>query len=191
MGAPRCGRCGHPPMMLGDKMPAWVLEGSWSIAAYFYLTFIMVATIVLWWNVVQVGEVQRFADTVPPSGEQTFAAGLLRLLGGVFGLGVVVWVCWLNFAWVITSYTISSWIWLSLRLFCAGLDHFVPSIELRTFAWLMRYPCIVQHSVVFFVWWLVIFPLIYLSMHDNKEMQKGFLKFNSQPFLILVHFFNF
>merc|ERR1719285_296239 len=116
-----------------------------------------------------------------------------RLIAGTYGFGIYIDMLfqeWKNRKLVfIKSFTIWSWLLLSIRLFLRGCSGFYP--PLLFVGEILRYPVIVQHCSVFIIWWLIVGPSIFFFLRSKPEEQKAFVNWNFSFFLINVHIMAF
>ena len=90
---------------------------------------------------------------------------------------------------VVLTYTIQSWIMLTIRHGLSALAPFLPRNHfLLWMNELLRFPALATASVTFFYWNFIIAPLIYYNF--QKDKRRDFLKFNFSFRLIQLHFFN-
>eukprot|EP01043_Picozoa_sp_COSAG02_P011663 COSAG02_NODE_433_length_22435_cov_151.224078_18_plen_453_part_00 len=179
-----------PPAGPFEQLPRWMHVGKWSPAAYMFFSMIAVALSVLsaWALGEQQREVMRAAVAHTAGATQGMGlANWLRVAGGIWGsvvlLGMFKTVGW----WPMISYTMQSWLLLSVRLLCSACAHLFTCA-----AWgaeLLRYTALLQTTIVVVAWWLVICPAIMLSeQHPGKR--RAFCKWNCSFALINVHLLN-
>jgi len=176
-----------------DMIPVWLRVGPWSIVAKVYILVIGVV----------VASTAHHASTKGWMGFQVLVSEMrghenemidyARVIAGTYGFGIysdMVYQEWKLGKFVfIKSYTIWSWLLLSIRLFLRGCSGFYP--PLLFVGEILRYPAIVQHSSVFIIWWLIVGPSIWYFLRSKPEQQKAFVNWNFSFFLINVHIMAF
>ncbi|KAL7553901.1 hypothetical protein ACHAWF_017241 [Thalassiosira exigua] len=90
---------------------------------------------------------------------------------------------------VVLTYTIQSWIMITIR---HGLSALAPFLPRKNFLlWineLLRFPALATASITFVFWNFCIAPAIWYNM--NPERRRGFVKFNFNFRMVQLHFFN-
>jgi len=124
----------------------------------------------------------------------TVTKNRIRGILGLYGLSVMVWMRNLVGISVIVSYTMQSWMICTTR-YCAG---YMASLLSDNSPWKkrltaldegLRFPSLVQNTTTFAVWWMVLTPILLLSL-KNGDQRKQFMKWNTSPFLLTVHGLN-
>lgn len=88
--------------------------------------------------------------------------------------------------WIFITYTILSWSLLIARLLLACLARFSEAAALG--AEILRFPALVQNSVVVLVWWGVMVPFITMLRPPSERW--AFVKWNLNFDLVNVHMLN-
>ena len=188
------GRAGENPIESPWRvLPDWIHEGRWSPLAYVSLLGLAVVLGVSASQALDQEQLAALAAAVEQAGEggggSWFAANgpwLLRGAGGLYGLGLTAGMLRKIGWWPLVSYTVISWLLLTLRLLSASAAHF--STTAGWISEIIRYPALLQTTVVVLVWWGVIVPLI-LVFKKGKERQM-FWKWNQSFALVNVHLLN-
>lgn len=109
---------------------------------------------------------------------------------GCWMLGFLIMRLYSKF-WIICSFTIQSWTYLTIRHCLTALSPFFPNKShfLLKVNEILRFPALVTATVTFTVWNFVIAPAIYIFLETPKK-RRGFLDFNFSFVLIQVHVFN-
>lgn len=162
-----------------DNFPLYLREGPWSPFAYFYIVLCFVVLCI---------SVKFCADDYkqPPLHNEKTWLFWYRI---VIGVGSLLSVCPMFYVVPLTlgSYTMTSYLLMSFRLITAACGW-------SSVANVLRFPALVGCTITFTIWWVVIFPCIYLAlskMEGNPEVRKkwlqGFVQFNKSPMLLNVH----
>lgn len=106
---------------------------------------------------------------------------LVRGGGIIWTLGVIAYMINAIGVWPFISYTLQGWTMLTARFLCTSLGF-------NALASVLRLPSLIMNGVTVLVWWLLLFPVFMTFMNDKAR--KGFMKFNSSPLLINLHFLN-
>ena len=79
---------------------------------------------------------------------------------------------------VVVTYTLQSWIMLTIRHCLTALSPFLPRRHfLLWFSEILRFPALATATITFCYWNLVIAPVLYYSMGDERNKKK-FLEFS-------------
>ena len=98
--------------------------------------------------------------------------------------GAPTWVCILNCYWLPDLQLNHCIFKLTISISCLFLIH-----QVRTFADAIRFPALAGTSITVLVWWLVLVPVIQLSL-KNGDQRKALWRFNSHFALVNVHLLN-
>ena len=173
-----------------NAIPYWARAGPWSPVAIIslFLCGILIAALF-----------QEGYDQYPigTSGKDlegnTTAGGIWRLLLGTYMLCLTIYRFFTTdkemFRKVLmTSYTMSSWNILTLRLILSGLGTWIKPYE--RVAEYLRSPALTGASTVVGIWWVVIFPIALIFILKTKDQRIEFLKWQTDWFPVNVHFLN-
>jgi hypothetical protein len=83
--------------------------------------------------------------------------------------------------WVVITFTVQTFALIVARLVAAAAGW-------HTLATLLRGPALVQASLVFVVWWLVITPGIHIALRHRPTDAWQFARWNCHPLLLVLHF---
>lgn len=112
-----------------------------------------------------------------------------RLAAGLYGLLVSSAIVYYVGPWPQSSYTLTSWNLMTLRMLTAWLaDAGYPSWQYVLD--MVRYPALIGCTVTFFVWWGALVPVILSCLHDPKQ-RAWFWRFNLSPSMVSIHILNF
>jgi hypothetical protein len=187
---------GEPPAVPDQwaGLPEYMRKGPWSPLAY--PAFAAFLGVLVWQAKPAFEELHLLtaaAGTAHLEAVAATAAGwhgwipvVCRAAGGLYMIGIIIKQVTGMGKWVVITYTIQSYSVLLVRLLLAALGRFWPWA-----AWgaeLLRFPALVQNSVVVLVWWLVLVPFI-TKLKPPAE-RGGFLRFNLSFDLVNIHFLN-
>eukprot|EP01063_Lacrimia_lanifica_P034849 TRINITY_DN6538_c0_g1_i1.p1 TRINITY_DN6538_c0_g1~~TRINITY_DN6538_c0_g1_i1.p1 ORF type:complete len:359 (+),score=118.26 TRINITY_DN6538_c0_g1_i1:796-1872(+) len=146
----------------------------------------------------------RAADPLP-----TVAVDLTVAFYGAWaawGVGILLYMYRLAGMWPMISFTMTSWLYATLR--CAltfaalaarrgGWRHAGAEAWLVWASEFLRFPALVQNLTTCVIWWAVLVPIIYLALRwqkgdpaASKAKAWGFMKWNTEAFLVNVHGLN-
>eukprot|EP01059_Diplonema_ambulator_P036722 TRINITY_DN9286_c0_g4_i1.p1 TRINITY_DN9286_c0_g4~~TRINITY_DN9286_c0_g4_i1.p1 ORF type:complete len:400 (+),score=80.92 TRINITY_DN9286_c0_g4_i1:510-1709(+) len=119
--------------------------------------------------------------------------GIWRLVLGLyclvlFGIRLRITPDRLQRTIMITSYTMTSWNIMTLRLITAGLSTWVPWLERP--AEILRFPALCGASVTVGIWWLIIVPMALLFVLSDERQKQEFIRWQTDFFLLNVHALN-
>jgi hypothetical protein len=104
-----------------------------------------------------------------------------RVVGAIWGVGILVYMVVAIGPWPICSYTMVSWTLVTLR-------YITRLCGWRAASSALRFPSLVGNTITIIVWWLVLVPILLSALPPNQR--RGFAKFNRSFFLVNVHLLN-
>lgn len=115
-----------------------------------------------------------------------------RFYGGLYGLSTSFAFLIIAGLWPFTSYTLTSWNLMTLKLVSSYLAS-KNIIGMNVIANIVRYPALVGCSITVVIWWFVLVPIISYCLYIDKTNPSGFSmfwKWNTSIPLINVHLIN-
>lgn len=168
-----------------DRVPEKYKSGPWSPVAY--LVLFSYAAFLLWMfkSAVQAYRPLDYTN----SGRDERLLNRFRLLAGLYGVFNTVLTVRAVGWWPFTSYTLTSWNLMTVRLLSASLS----SQGFRQFSFLAdvtRFPALVGCTVTVVVWWMILVPLIHFLLRKDPTERKFFWNFNFSFTLTNLHLLN-
>ena len=116
-----------------------------------------------------------------------------RLVVGFYGIFMSLTVFYLEGIWPFTSFTLTSWNLMSLRLLSAyfangGIGEQKNSGIWSIMATFTKFPSLLMCTITVVIWWMVLFPVILLLIEKKKRIQ--FVMWNISFPLLNFHLFN-
>jgi hypothetical protein len=171
-----------------DHVPEKYKKGPWSPVAHLFIASFALFLMFTWEKAMDSHSTFDYSTifSSPYAWLQTY-----RLLTGIYGLFNIGIIFYHLGIWPFSSYTLTSWNLMTLRLlsaYCASANIFTPySTYLADFT---RFPALVGCSVTVLVWWLALVPLISYLLSKSPQDLKFFWAFNFSFSLINLHLLN-
>lgn len=154
-----------------DNVPECFRLGPWNIGCCVYL-FALVYWIL--WECLQC-----YNNPPPPTSDhKPFEVYSWQWYYNLAGLS---WACYIGYRvassmgfGIMCTYTLQSWTLITLRHGLSTLAPFFPALAL--YAEYLRFPMLLQTSIVFLVWNFALMPAVAMTMKD-EQARWGFLKF--------------
>lgn len=164
-----------------DRFPKYLREGPWSYVVYIYLVAVVSSLVHVY---ARTDLLVVFPEEQTSLLSETTNPRLVSFGCATFMTSVLIWMFRAIGAWPLMSYTMVSWVLLTSR-------HALRALDAPTFVReILRFPALVGAWTTTLVWWLILTPLIYYILPTAHE-KRGFVKFNTSPFLISIHLLNF
>ena len=179
-----------------DALPEYMRKGPWSPLSY--PSYLAYAAALVWQAKPAFQEsyilhkaAEATHDTLAKASSEGDAWGgwipiVCRGVGVLYMVFILVRQLRSMGLWLFITYTILSWSILILRLLFGCLARFSATAAL--WAEIVRFPALVQNSVVVLVWWGVMVPFISMLKPTNERWQ--FVKWNLSFDLVNVHLLN-
>ena len=167
-----------------SRVPKRYLEGPWDPFTYVILLACFIMLLLTFEEALKDG---NFSSCLNASCVINPSLQLYQFIGGIYCLFVLSWIFYRVGFGPLVSYTVISFSILSLRLLSVSLSPY--SSHLLRLSHLLRFPSLIGNTVTFFVWWVVLVPLVYYLL--DAEAKRKFTAFNKTFTLINVHCVNF
>ena len=131
---------------------------------------------------------------VKPVGPEPQWLDMYRLVGGIYCALVTCVLVYSTGIWPLCSYTMTSWNLLTIRLLtsCSYFSNYTlfdaPIVTI--ISRIVKFPSLVGCSITVSVWWIVLVPLVYHLIGNDRAKRNGFSKFNSSFVLVNIHALN-
>lgn len=165
-----------------DNVPEFYKQGNWSPFAHLFICSYACGLMLTLVSALEAYHPSAFIS-------DGFWLSTFRIAFGLYCIGISLITYNSVGIWPFLSYTLTSWNLVAVRLISA----FLASWGLEWFALiadLVRFPALVGCSVTFFVWWLVLFPLIDHLLKSSAAERKVFWSWNFSFTLVNVHILN-
>lgn len=168
-----------------DFVPKHLRVGPWSKLAPIYVT-IMVSKLIYW---MPQQSSFHLDDEIVSTHEQHSEFWLYNISAFIWMASVLIASIKKRGPGIVVTYTVQSWIMLTVRHALSALAPFLPNNHILLWVnELLRFPALATATITFFFWNFLVSPVIYYNF--QPERRKDFLQFNFSFRLVQLHFFN-
>jgi hypothetical protein len=160
-------------------VPEQYKTGPWCLAAYFYIALYLFG-LAYYYDKVNADEAELSFESVPSW------IPFFRLTCSLYCFVITILLVHQAGPLPLTTYTITSWNLLTLRLFTSYLGGLGYEWAF-TVSQLVLFPALVGCSITCSVWWLVLTPLISNILKKKKKDYVEFWKWNTSFILLNLH----
>jgi hypothetical protein len=171
-----------------DYIPEKYKTGPWSLAVHVYIVACVAALIYIYPSALQY--ISNESYSVQNDYVQNF-----RLITGLYGAALSIFLVIFAGLWPFSSYTLTSWNLMVVRCLSAYLAARNPDAEnsiAKAIADATKFPALAGCTITVVVWWGVLTPLIayLLRSKEKREESRQFWRWNTSFFLLNVHLGN-
>lgn len=167
-----------------SQVPEKLRVGPWNTVMPFFIVLVIAGVVYM-----KPESILEQMETVSVYPEPYSNWWYYNLFAGIWMSSFILY-CLSTKVWIITTYTIQSWIYLSLRHCLTALAPFLTQghflVQCNEF---LRFPSLATATITFTLWNFLIAPIIYILMETPKK-KHDFVLFNLSFRLIQLHVFN-